>query len=85
GDHWHNSKWELFIVVSGEALIRQRKVGEDKVTEYRVSGDKPTAVRMLPGYTHSIVNLSETQKLITLMWANERFDPSRPDTFRDPV
>lgn len=85
GQHWHNSKWELFIVVSGEALIRQRAVGSDDVAEYRVSGETPTAVRMLPGCTHSITNLSQTDKLITLMWANERFDPEHPDTFYEPV
>ena len=85
GQHWHNSKWELFIVVSGEALIRQRAVGSDEVVEYHVSGEKPEAVCMLPGYTHSITNLSAHEKLITLMWANERFDPSYPDTFYEPV
>ena len=85
GEHWHHSKWELFIVVSGEALIRQRAIHSEEVFEFRVSGSEPTAVRMLPGYTHSIVNLSDTEKLITLMWANERFDPSRPDTFSEPV
>ena len=85
GQHWHDSKWELFIVVSGQALIRQRSVTGTEVAEYRVSGDEPTAVRMLPGYTHSIENLSQTEKLITLMWANERFDPARPDTFSEPV
>ncbi len=85
GQHWHDSKWELFIVVSGEALIRQRSVGGEQVYEYRVCGERPTAVRMLPGYTHSIENLSQTEKLITLMWANETFDPSHPDTFALPV
>ena len=85
GQHWHDSKWELFIVVSGEALIRQRAVGADEVFEHRVSGSAPTAVRMLPGYTHSIINLSPTENLITLMWANEPFDPARPDTFSEPV
>ena len=85
GQHWHHSKWEFFIVVSGEALIRQRRVGDEGVLEFRVSGDEPTAVHMLPGYTHSIENLSQTEKLITLMWANERFDPDRPDTFFEPV
>ena len=85
GQHWHHSKWEFFIVVSGQALIRQRKVGGDEVLEFRVNGDAPTAVHMLPGYTHSIENLSETEKLVTLMWANERFDPARPDTFFQPV
>ena len=85
GQHWHNSKWEYFIVVSGEGLIKQRSVCGEEVYEYRVSGENPTAVRMLPGYTHSIENLSRTEKLITLMWANERFDPARPDTFAEPV
>ena len=85
GEHWHNSKWEIFIVVSGEALIRQRAVGTEETFELRVSGEKPTAVRMLPGYTHSIENLSKTEKLITLMWANERFDPAHPDTYSLPV
>lgn len=85
GQHWHHSKWEFFIVVSGRALIRQRKVGGDEVLEFRVSGEEPTAVHMLPGYTHSIENLSPTEKLITLMWANECFDPSHPDTFFEPV
>ncbi len=85
GQHWHHSKWEIFVVVSGEGLIRQRKIGSGEVLEYRVSGDEPTAVRMLPGYTHSIENLSDTEKLITLMWANERFSPDRPDTFFEPV
>lgn len=85
GQHWHHSKWEFFIVVSGEALIRQRAVGGTDVLEFRVSGDRPTAVHMLPGYTHSIENLSQTEKLITLMWANERFDPAHPDTYFEPV
>ena len=85
GRHWHHSKWEFFIVVSGQALIRQRRVGGDEVLEFRVNGDEPTAVHMLPGYTHSIENLSKTEKLVTLMWANERFDPARPDTYFEPV
>ncbi|MBR0510484.1 MAG: NAD-dependent epimerase/dehydratase family protein [Clostridia bacterium] len=85
GQHWHDSKWELFIVVSGEGLIRQRCVGGKDVFEYRVSGSTPTAVRMLPGYTHSITNLSDSEPLITLMWANEKFDPAHPDTFFEPV
>ena len=85
GQHWHDSKWELFIVVSGHALIQMRKIGSDEVTEYEVSGDRIQAVYMLPGYTHNIINLSETEKLITLMWANEQFDPNRPDTFFEPV
>ena len=81
GQHWHNSKWELFIVVSGHALIRERKIGTDELMEFEVSGDKIQAVHMLPGYTHSIINLSDTQELVTLMWANECFDPAKPDTF----
>ena len=85
GEHWHNSKWEIFVVVSGHGLIRQRRIGDGTVTEYEVSGDHPVAVRMLPGYTHSIVNLSETENLVTLMWANEVFDRDRPDTFREEV
>lgn len=85
GQHWHNSKWEFFIVVSGKGMIRQRSLESDNVYEYEVTGEQPTAVRMLPGYTHSIENLSATEKLITVMWANERFDPARPDTFFLPV
>ena len=85
GDHWHDSKWEQFLVVSGHGLIRLRPVGDEKVTEFEVSGDRPQVVRMLPGYTHSIVNLSDSERMVTLMWANEAFDPERPDTFRDPV
>ena len=85
GQHWHNSKWEYFIVVSGRALIRERRVGSDEVMEFRVSGEKIQAVHMLPGYTHSIVNLSDTEDLVTLMWANEIFDPERPDTFAETV
>ncbi len=85
GQHWHNTKWEFFIVVSGEALIQQREIGSDKVLEFQVSGDKPEAVHMLPGFTHNIINLSETEKLVTLMWANEQFDPARPDTFFEVV
>lgn len=85
GQHWHHSKWEIFIVVSGEALIQQRKIGTDNVFEFRVSGKKIEAVQMLPGYTHNIINLSETEDLITLMWANEQFDTSSPDTFFEVV
>lgn len=85
GQHWHNSKWEIFIVVSGEALIRQRNIGTQQVYEFRVFGSNPTAVRMLPGYTHSIINLSEDEDLVTLMWANEIFDQNRPDTYFEPV
>ncbi len=85
GQHWHNSKWEFFIVVSGHGLIRERKLGTDEILEFEVSGDRIQAVHMLPGYTHSIVNLSATEKLVTLMWANEPFDPAHPDTFFEPV
>ncbi len=85
GEHWHNSKWEFFIVVSGRALIQERKIGTDEVMEFEVSGEKIEAVHMLPGYTHNIINLSETEKLITLMWANEQFDPTHPDTFYEKV
>ena len=81
GQHWHNTKWEFFIVVSGKALIQQRKVGTDEVLNFEVSGEKIEAVHMLPGYTHNIINLSDTEDLVTLMWANEQFDPIHPDTF----
>ena len=85
GEHWHNTKWELFIVVSGRGLIKQRKIGSDEVISLEVSGDKIEAVHMLPGYTHSITNLSDTENLVTVMWANEQFDPTRPDTFFEVV
>ena len=85
GQHWHNQKWEFFVVVSGHGLIRERRIGSDEVIEFEVSGDRIQAVHMLPGYTHSIVNLSETENLVTLMWANEPFDPRKPDTFREEV
>lgn len=85
GQHWHNSKWEFFIVVSGHALIRERKIGSDEIIEFEVSGEKLQAVHMLPGYTHNIINLSNTENLVTLMWANEPFDPNRPDTFGENV
>ena len=85
GQHWHNTKWEFFIVVSGQALIQQRKIGTDEVLEFRVSGEKIEAVHMLPGYTHNIINLSDTQDLVTVMWANEAFDPNKPDTFFEKV
>lgn len=85
GQHWHNSKWEFFIVVSGHGLIQERKIGTDEVIEFEVSGGKIEAVHMLPGYTHNIVNLSETENLVTVMWANERFDSDRPDTFAEKV
>ena len=85
GQHWHHTKWEQFIVVSGHGLIRMRKEGTDEVTEYEVSGDRIQSVIMLPGYTHNIINLSDTQDLVTVMYANEVFDPERPDTYFDPV
>ena len=85
GQHWHNSKWEFFIVVSGHALIQERKIGTDEVWEFEVSGENIQAVHMLPGYTHNIINLSETENLVTLMWANEMFDEKKPDTFGEPV
>ena len=85
GQHWHNTKWEFFIVVAGQALIQQRKIGTDEVLEFRVSGEKIEAVHMLPGYTHNIINLSETNDLVTVMWANEQFDPNKPDTFFEKV
>lgn len=85
GQHWHNTKWEFFIVVAGRALIQQRRIGSDEVLEFRVSGEKIEAVHMLPGHTHNIINLSETQDLVTVMWANEAFDPNKPDTFFEKV
>lgn len=85
GEHWHNSKWEFFIVVSGHAMIQERKIGSDEIREYEVSGEKIQAVHMLPGFTHNIINLSKTENLITVMWANESFDPQHPDTFGEKV
>lgn len=85
GQHWHNSKWEFFIVVSGHGLIQERKIGTDEVLNFEVSGDKIEAVHMLPGYTHNIINLSETENLVTVMWANELFDVAHPDTFYEEV
>lgn len=91
GEHWHHTKWEFFIVVSGHGLIQQRKIGLDEqgnsypVLNFEVSGDKIEAVHMLPGYAHNIINLSETEKLVTLMWVNEQFDPAHPDTYFEPV
>ncbi|MEE0945226.1 MAG: capsular polysaccharide biosynthesis protein CapF [Acutalibacteraceae bacterium] len=85
GQHWHHTKWEFFIVVSGKALIQQRKIGTDEVLDFYVSGEKIEAVHMLPGYTHNIINLSETSDLVTLMWANEQFDKNHPDTFFEVV
>lgn len=85
GQHWHNTKWEFFIVVSGRALIQLRKIGESEVLNFEVSGEKIEAVHMLPGYTHNIINLSDTEDLVTLMWANEQFDKNKPDTFFEVV
>ncbi len=85
GQHWHHSKWEFFIVVSGKGLIQQRRIGTDEVINFEVSGDRIEAVHMLPGYTHNIINLSQTENLVTVMWANEQFDPKHPDTFFEVV
>ena len=85
GQHWHNTKWEFFIVVSGHGLIQERRIGSDEVIEFEVSGEKIEAIHMLPGYTHNIINLSDTQDLVTVMWANEPFDPQKPDTFFEKV
>ena len=85
GQHWHNTKWEIFAVVHGHALIQERKIGSDEIIEFEVNGEQPEAVIMVPGYTHNIINLSDSEDLITLMWANERFDDTRPDTFFEPV
>ena len=85
GQHWHNTKWEFFIVVSGRGLIEERKIGSDEVIRFEVSGDKIEAIHMLPGYTHNIINLSDTEDLVTVMWANESFDPQKPDTFFEVV
>lgn len=85
GQHWHNTKWEFFIVVSGKGLIQQRRIGSDEVLNFEVSGEKIEAVHMLPGYTHNIINLSDTEDLVTVMWANEQFDPNKPDTFFEVV
>lgn len=85
GEHWHHTKWEMFIVVKGHGLIRERKLGTGEIIEFEVSGDEIKAVQMLPGYTHSIVNLSDTEDLVTVMWANESHDPEKPDTYREFV
>ncbi|MBE6712961.1 MAG: SDR family oxidoreductase [Ruminococcaceae bacterium] len=85
GQHWHHTKWEFFIVVKGKGLIQQRKVGSDEVLNFEVTGEKIEAIHMLPGYTHNIINLSDTEELVTLMWANECFDPAKPDTFFEVV
>ena len=85
GQHWHNTKWEFFIVVAGHGLIQERKLGTDEVIEFEVSGDNIQAVHMLPGYTHNIINLSQTENLVTVMYCNEVFDPDKPDTYFEPV
>ncbi len=85
GQHWHNTKWEFFIVVAGHGLIQQRRIGSDEVLNFEVSGEKIEAVHMLPGYTHNIINLSDKENLVTVMWANENFDPNKPDTFFEVV
>ena len=85
GEHWHNSKWEFFIVVSGHGLIQERKIGSDEVIEFEVTGENIQAIHMLPGYTHNIINLSDTENLVTVMWANEQYDPGMPDTFYEKV
>ena len=85
GQHWHNTKWEFFIVVSGHGLIQQRRVGSDEILNFEVSGDKIEAVHMLPGYTHNIINLSDTENLVTVMYCNEIFNPNKPDTYFEPV
>ena len=85
GQHWHNTKWEFFIVVSGHGLIQERKIGTDEIIEFEVTGDNIQAIHMLPGYTHNIINLSDTENLVTVMWANEQFDSNKPDTFFEKV
>lgn len=85
GEHWHNSKWEFFIVVAGHGLIQERRIGTDEVREYEVIGERIQAVQMLPGFTHNIINLSQTENLVTVMWANEQFDAQHPDTFGEKV
>ena len=85
GQHWHNTKWEFFIVVAGHGLIQERKLGTDEVIEFEVNGDNIQCVHMLPGYTHNIINLSQTENLVTVMWANELFDSNKPDTYFEPV
>ncbi len=85
GQHWHNSKWEFFIVVAGRALIEERNIYTNEKVSFEVSGDKIEAIHMIPGWTHNIINLSDSENLVTVMWANESFDPNRPDTFFEPV
>lgn len=85
GQHWHNFKWELFIVVAGHGLIQERNINTGETVEFEISGDKIEAVHMIPGWTHNIINLSETENLVTVMTCNEIFDPGHPDTFGEPV
>ena len=85
GQHWHNTKWEIFVVVSGRAKILLRKYGDDKIYGYAVSGEDLEAIFMIPGYIHALINTSDTEDLVTLIWANEHFDPDRPDTFREYI
>jgi UDP-2-acetamido-2,6-beta-L-arabino-hexul-4-ose reductase len=85
GQHWHNTKWEFFIVVAGHGLIQERKLGTDEIIEFEVSGDNIQCIHMLPGYTHNIINLSDTEDLVTVMYCNEIFDPNKPDTFFEKV
>ena len=85
GEHWHNTKWEFFIVVAGHGKIQERKIGTDEIIEFEVTGDNIQAIHMLPGFTHNIINLSETENLVTVMWANEQFDKNHPDTFGEKV
>jgi UDP-2-acetamido-2,6-beta-L-arabino-hexul-4-ose reductase len=85
GQHWHHTKWEFFMVVAGHGLIQERRLDSDEVLEFEVSGDDIRIIHMLPGYTHNIINLSETENLVTVMWANEPFDPAHPDTFFQEV
>ena len=85
GQHWHNTKWEFFIVVAGHGLIQERRLGSDEVIEFEVSGDNIQCIHMLPGYTHNIINLSETENLVTVMYCNEIFNPNKPDTFFEKV
>ena len=85
GQHWHHSKWEFFMVVHGHGLIQQRQLGREEVLEFEVSGEQIQAVHMLPGYTHNLINLSDHEDLVTVMWANEPFDAAKPDTFYEEV
>jgi len=85
GQHWHNTKWEFFIVVSGHGLIQERKLGTDEIIEFEVTGDNIQCIHMLPGYTHNIINLSDTENLVTVMYCNEIFDPNKPDTYFEKV